>query len=115
MYPLRLVKVLIDSLPQAAGQAADAQQYVWELAAKHAGIPDSEVRILSIEPLVLLVGEDWVVQQLSATELLVRQWEWDDDEFARQALAADAIDYDGLEPEMYELEEARSDEKDDDE
>ena len=75
MYPFRLIKELVDAFPRAAREAADAQQYIWELAMTHAGIPDSEVRVLSIEPLVLLVGEDWVVEHIGGDDFSEREWE----------------------------------------
>lgn len=70
------------------------QRFLWEEAARLAGIPGDDVRVASKSGVVYLLGQDWVVAP-DADGWHVRAWEDEADPFYEEALDLAALDDDG--------------------
>lgn len=92
-YPRRLAARFAEALDDARAKGPSHHRLLWEEAARLAGIPGEEIRVISKSGVTYLVGQEWVVFPES-DGWHVREWQDEDDAYYDEALELGALDED---------------------
>jgi hypothetical protein len=94
-YPRRLAERFAEALDEAQEKGPSEFRLLWEEAARLAGIPGDEVRVISKSSVTYLVGQEWVAFPKS-DGWHVREWQGEDDAYYEEAIEMAALDDEAL-------------------
>lgn len=92
-YPYRMAQQFAEALSDEHA-TIPGDDLLWEAAFRRAGLPKEDVRVITRNGVVYLLGQDWVVYP-DSEGWQVRSWEGPEDEFYEEALDLAALDDDG--------------------
>ena len=90
-YPHRLAQEFARAMADAV-HCLDVSLHAWQLAARRAGLPDEEVRVIDADRLLFLIGQEWVVFNDDVGVWRVRGFLGEDDELYEVADSNWALD-----------------------